>query len=116
MADVVYLVQDLFFVAKIRETTEQVGVTAEGAADAEGLVAGARGSKLAIVDLRRPDALRALEQLAADPGTAGVRSVGFVDHENVAAMRAASERGCGTVLSKRKFASELPALVGSCRE
>jgi hypothetical protein len=39
-----------------------------------------------------------------------------VDHENVEAMRAASGRGCGTVLSKRKLASDLPELVAACRE
>ena len=115
MADVVYLVEDLFFVAKIREATAQLGASAEGATDAAGFAAGARGAKLAIVDLRRPDAERALELLAAAPGAAGVRSVGFVDHENVEAMRAAAERGCGTVLSKRKFASELPELVAGSR-
>jgi len=113
MADVVYLVEDLFFVAKIREATAQLGASAEGATDAAGFAAGARGAKLAIVDLRRADALQALDLLAAERGAA--RSVGFVDHENVEVMRAAAERGCGTVLSKRKFASELPELVAGSR-
>jgi hypothetical protein len=115
MAEVVYLVQDLFFVAKIRETAAQVGVTAEGAKDPAGLALAARGAQVVLVDLRRADALRALEALAADPAAATVPSVGFVDHENVETMQAASERGCGTVLSKRKFASELPALLGRGR-
>ena len=116
MAALAYLVGDLFFVAKIRATAEELGVSVESAADPEALVAAARSAKLVIVDLRRPDALRALELLAADPATAAVESVGFIDHENVAAMGAASERGCGTVLSKRKLASDLPALVAACRE
>ena len=115
MAALVYLCGDLFFVAKIRGVAEELGVSVEAAADAEGLVATAREAKLVVVDLRRPDAMRALELLAGDPVAGGVKSVGFVDHENVDAMRAASERGCRTVLSKRKLASELPTLVAGCR-
>jgi CheY-like chemotaxis protein len=116
MAALVYLVGDLFFVGKIRAVAEELGVSLEGTADAEALVAAARGAKLVVIDLRRPDALRALELLAGDPATAAVRSVAFIDHENVAAMQAASERGCGTVLSKRKFASDLPAVIATCRD
>jgi CheY-like chemotaxis protein len=116
MAALAYLVADLFFVAKIRAVAEELGVSVESAADPEALVAAARGAKLVVVDLRRPDALRALELLAADPATSAVESVGFIDHENVAAMQAASERGCGTVLSKRKLASDLATLVAACRD
>jgi hypothetical protein len=115
MAAIVYLAQDLFFVSKIRATASQLGLEAERAPDAEALPAAARQARLVIVDLRLADALRALELLAADPATAGVRSVGFVDHENLDLMRSASARGCGTVLSKRRFSSDLPALLAACR-
>jgi CheY-like chemotaxis protein len=115
MASVVYLVRDLIFVAKIREAAEQLGVGVERAVDAEALALGARGARLVIVDLRLPEAEEALARVAADPAAAGARTVGFVDHENVAAMEAARARGCGTVVSKRKFSSELPALLGACR-
>ncbi len=113
MASLVYLVTDLFFVAKIEETAAQLGVTAERAADPAALTAAAAGARLVIVDLRRPDALAALDLLA--DAAHEVRSVGFVDHENVAAMEAARVRGCGSVLSKRKFASALPELIAACR-
>ena len=112
MAPVVYLVRDLLFVSKIRETAARLGLEVERAADAAGLHAAAREARLVIVDLRLPEALDALDRLAADPATAGVRAVGFVDHEQVEAMRA---RGCGTVLAKGRFASELPALLAACR-
>ena len=69
---------------------------------------------MVVVDLRRPDAMRALELVAADPESSRAKSVGFVDHENVEAMRAAGERGCARVVSKRKLASELPELVAGC--
>ena len=115
MASVAYLVRDLFFVSKIRETAAQLGVDVERAADAEALGLAAREARLVIVDLRLPEAEEALARVVADPASAGARTVGFVDHENVAAMEAARARGCGTVLSKRKFSSELPALLTACR-
>jgi DNA-binding NtrC family response regulator len=111
MAAIVYLVRDLFFVAKIDETAGALGVTAERVADAEALARAAGDARLAIVDLRLPDALDALAALAAGPRTRALRSIGFVDHENVAMMKEAAARGCGTVLSKRRFAAELPALL-----
>jgi hypothetical protein len=107
----VYLVQDLFFVAKIRDAADRLGIAQHAAPDARALPAAARGASLVIVDLRRPDALAALDALAADPATAAIRSVGFVDHENVETIAAARARGCTTVLSKRRFASELPAIL-----
>jgi hypothetical protein len=106
-----YLVQDLFFVAKIRDAADRLGIAQRSARDAAGLAEAARGAGLVIVDLRRPDALAALDALAADPATAGIRSVGFIDHENVDAMKAAAARGCTTVLSKQRFASELAAIL-----
>ena len=112
-APLVFLVDDLFFVAKIRTTAAALGVDAAAVKDAEALPAAAREAKLVIVDLRRPDALRALDLLVTDAPSA--RCVGFTDHENVEAFEAARRRGCGAVLSKRKLAAELPALVASCR-
>jgi hypothetical protein len=108
-----YLVQDLFFVARIRDAADRLGISQRSAPDAGALPAAARGASLVIVDLRRPDALAALDALAADPATAGIRSVGFIDHENVEAMEAAAARGCTTVLSKRRFTTELPAILGA---
>jgi hypothetical protein len=116
MPAVVYLVDDLFFVAKIRDAAAQVGVEVERAADPAGLAAlAAAGARLAIVDLRRGDALAALERLAADPGMRDVRTVGFVDHERVDAMESARAHGCAVVLSKRRFATDLPGLLAACR-
>src|SRR5438552_13251988 len=112
MAPVVYLVRDLVFVSKIHEAAARLDLEVERAADAASLHAAARDAKLVIVDLRLPEATDAFARLAADPLTARVRAVGFVDHEQVEAMAA---RGCGTVLAKGRFASELPALLAACR-
>jgi nicotinate-nucleotide pyrophosphorylase len=111
MAAVVYLTQDLLFVSKIRETAKQVGLDVEAARDAEALQAAARGAKLVILDLRRPDAIGVLDALQADPETRAVAKVGFIDHERVDVIESARERGC-KALAKGKFSTELPLLLG----
>jgi len=115
MERIVYLVQDLLFTSKIRETAKQLGLEPVLARDPPSLVAAAQGARLVILDLRLPAALDALDQLAADPGASKVPSVGFIDHERVDQMELARHKGCGTVLAKGKFSSELPALLDSHR-
>ena len=115
MASVVYLVRDLFFVGKIRDAAEQLGFELRRAAGPAEALEAARGAALVILDLRLPEALDTLDRLAADATTAGIPSVGFIDHENVETMRLATARGCGTVLSKRRFSLELPELLAARR-
>jgi hypothetical protein len=107
MAKLVYLVQDLLFVSKIRETARQVGVEAESVSDPAQLPARARLAQLVIVDLRRPDAIAVLDSLPRE-----VPKIGFVDHERVDVMDAARARGCRPY-AKGKFSSELPHLLAA---
>jgi CheY-like chemotaxis protein len=113
MQPVVYLVRDLLFVSKIRAAADQLGVPVTPARDPQALADAARGARLVIVDLRRPDALEALSLLAADPATAALPSVGFIDHERTDVMQEATARGCRTVLAKGKFAADLPRLLAT---
>src|SRR5439155_7549844 len=115
---------DMMFTSKIREVATQLGLEARGAPDPAALASAAAAARLVIVDLRLPQALDALEALAADPAAAGVPRVGFVDHEKVELMDAARARGCTRVLTKGQFAKELPSLLapaassdprGTCR-
>jgi hypothetical protein len=107
MAKLVYLVQDILFVSKIRETAKQVGVEAKSVKDPAELRALARGAQLLILDLRRADAIAILETLPRE-----VPKVGFVDHERVDVMDAARERGCRPY-AKGKFSTELPHLLAA---
>lgn len=111
MADIVYLVRDMMFTSKIREVAGQLGLTAQGTPDVAALSRAAAGARLVIIDLRLPQALEALDALAADPAAAAVPRVGFVDHEKVDVMDAARAHGCGRVLTKGQFAKELPSLL-----
>ena len=112
MADVVYLIQDMLFSSKLRETAKQSGVTIQSTREPAAFAAAAREAKLAIVDLRLPTALAALEALAAGPA-GGLRVVGFVEHERTDVMDAARAKGCTDVMAKGQFSNALPKLLAS---
>jgi len=115
MADVVYLIHDMLFSSKVREVAKTTGVSVQGAREPAAFAAVARDAKLAIVDLRLPAALEALDALAAlagGPGSA-VRTVGFIDHERTDVMDAARAKGCADVMAKGQFANALPKLLAA---
>ena len=111
MADVVYLITDMMFSSKVREVAKQTGVSIVAAREPAAWAAAAREAKLAIVDLRLPVALAALDALAQDPTARAVPSVAFIDHERVDVMDAARAKGCGQVMAKGQFANALPKLL-----
>jgi len=112
MADVVYLIQDMLFSSKIREVAKQTGVTIASAREPAAFATAAREAKLAIVDLRLPTAMAALDALAAAAGPAGgVRTIGFVEHERTDVMDLARAKGCADVMAKGQFANALPKLL-----
>ena len=96
---------DLLFTSKIRETATQLGLDVQAVRAAGEVPAATAAARFFLVDLRRPDALAALE--AAAPAT---KKIGFVDHERTDVMEAARARGC-VALAKGKFSSELPRLL-----
>ena len=96
---------DLLFTSKIRETAAQLGLDVQAVRAAGDVPAATGEARFFIVDLRRPDALAALE--AAAPAA---KKIGFVDHERTDVMEAARARGC-VALAKGKFSSELPRLL-----
>jgi CheY-like chemotaxis protein len=113
MADVVYMISDMLFSSKLREAAKASGVTVQAQRDAAAWAAAAREAKLAIVDLRMPTALAALDALAAapPPTPSTLRTVGFIDHERVEVMDEARAKGCTDVMAKGQFANALPKLL-----
>jgi DNA-binding NarL/FixJ family response regulator len=111
MSDVVYLITDMLFSSKLRETAKTIGVTVQAAREPAAFAAAAREAKLAIVDLRLPTALAALEALAG--AVRQLRIVGFIDHEKTDVMEAARAKGCSDVMAKGQFANALPKLLAS---
>lgn len=98
---------DLLFTSKIRETAQQLGLDLQAVRTADDVAGATVGARVFIVDLRRPDALAALD--AASPGAA---KIGFVDHERLDVMEAARTRGC-VALAKGKFSSDLPKMLAA---
>jgi len=113
MAEVVYLIQDMLFSSKLREAAKEIGLTVQAVRDPAAWATAAREAKLAIVDLRLPTALAALDALGTD-GASGVRTVGFIDHERTDVMDAARVRGA-EVMAKGQFANALPKMLASLR-
>lgn len=107
---VVYLCTDLLFTSKIRETAASLGRTAVAVRDLDGLRDAAREAGVVIVDLRRPDAIAALDAIALLGEGAAPRTVGFCDHEKVEVLAEAERRGC-VALAKGRFSSELRHLL-----
>jgi hypothetical protein len=105
MADVIYWVQDLLFVSKIREVAQQLQLAAVSVRDAQALLDQAGASKIVILDLRIAAAVDVLEKLPRD-----LPKVGFIDHERTDVMDRAQALGC-RALAKGKFSTELPRIL-----
>jgi CheY-like chemotaxis protein len=131
MADVVALIDDLFFLAKVHETAKHTGVTLETASNGEQLLKAAAGSPAALilVDLNaRQGALDAVERLCASNGATASTSVGassgaltgaaagpgnprhviaFLSHVQTDLAERARAAGCTDVMPRSKFTQNL---------
>jgi DNA-binding NarL/FixJ family response regulator len=119
MTDVVALVDDLFFQAKLRETARQTGITLETAAKGEQLLAAAAASPaaLVIVDLNATDgALEAVEQLnkSRAPGNPR-RVIAFLSHVQTDLAARARAAGCEEVMPRSKFTQNLAEILRSAK-
>jgi len=112
MADVVTLVDDLFFQAKMMETAKQLGVELRVCSTPEALVAEAakNSTRLAIVDLNaRSKPLEAIVRLQAV--APGVPVIAFLSHVQVELAEAARAAGCREVMPRSQFARELANIL-----
>ena len=92
---VLYVVRDLLFVSKIRETAEPLGVAVQGVRDVETLPDAAKAAKLVVLDLALPQAMRALELLAAHPETRRSRASGSSGMSGATSWRRRRRSGAG---------------------
>ena len=117
MADVLALVDDLFFQSKLNETARHVGVTLQTVMTGDALVQAAAASspKLVLVDLNaRQGALEAVERLAA-AGNAqkdgAQHIIAFLSHVQTELAEKARAAGCRQVLPRSKFTAELAEIL-----
>ena len=115
MADVVALIDDLFFLAKVHETAKHTGVTLETAATGEQLLktAAASPNALVVVDLNaRQGALEAIERLCAANGPDNPRRViAFLSHVQTDVAERARKAGCQNVMPRSRFTQDLAEIL-----
>lgn len=126
-SDVLALVDDLFFQAKLAETARKVGVTLKtvstGPALIKELQAAGSGSydearnnlpRLVVVDLNaRQGALEAIEELqrAGNP----IPIIGFLSHVQTALAQRARAAGCNQVMPRSSFSVNLSEILGQAK-
>ncbi len=116
MANVLALVDDLFFQAKMLETARRVGVELKTVVTGDAFLAEAQQSApaLLIVDLNaRAGAIEALERLRAAGNERPV--IAFLSHVQVELAERARAAGCQQVMPRSKFTQDLAAILAQAK-
>ena len=121
MADVLALVDDLFFQSKLNETARHVGVTLQTVSSGDALVQAAVASapKLVLIDLNaRQGALEAVERLGASANVSGAAAqpmIAFLSHVQTDLAEKARAAGCQQVLPRSRFTAELAQILAQAK-
>ena len=116
MAQVVALVDDLFFQVKLIETAKQLGLELRTCATADALAdeIGARVPKLVVVDLNaRSNPLEAIERVRASGPQ--IPLIGFLSHVQVDLAERARAAGCPEVMPRSKFTQNLATILARAK-
>jgi CheY-like chemotaxis protein len=117
MADVLVLVDDLFFQSKMAETARHVGVTLQTVSSGAALLtalavpaAQAATPRLLLVDLNaRQGAIDALEKLQATGNSLPI--IAFLSHVQVELAQRARDAGCQQVMPRSQFTAGLADIL-----
>jgi CheY-like chemotaxis protein len=116
VADVLALVDDLFFQSKVTETARRLGVALQTVPNGKALLAAAAAQthKLVLVDLNaRQGALEAVSQLKAAGNSQPI--VGFLSHVQTELAEQALAAGCQDVMPRSKFTAELAEILSRAK-
>lgn len=116
MAEIVALIDDVFFQAKLLETAKQVGVEVRACSTAEAFAAAVAQSapRLVVVDLNAAsNPLQTFERLRANG--ASIPSIGFISHVQVELAERARAAGCGEVMPRSKFTQNLATILARAK-
>lgn len=114
MAEILVTVEDLIFLAKIRQTAKLLGIAVEVVAPAKLEARVTEGSVRAVIlDLnhRSGQALDVVHALKSNSETSGVPVIGFLSHVQTDLVTAARAAGCDVVLARSAFSRDLPQLL-----
>ncbi len=108
------LIPDLFFGVKVADAARALGYATHDVRNAQDLLAAAQaGATGIIIDTQvRSDWQSVVRTLKADAATVRIPVLAFAPHVDVEAARAALAAGCDRIVTRGKFASELPELLG----
>lgn len=113
--NIIAVVDDLFFVAKIRGTAEQLGVSLNVPRSTEAALAKAVAEPPALIicDLnsQRIDPFELAEKLKSNQATARIPLLGFFSHVQVELQRQAVAAGFDQVMPRSAFASQLVRIL-----
>lgn len=116
MADVVALVDDLFFQSKLVESAKQVGVELRTCSTAEALAEQIAGGmpRLVIVDLNARgnpiDALRRVQAMGRE-----IPLIAYLSHVQTELAESARAAGCREVMPRSKFTRELATILSRAK-
>lgn len=116
MAQVVALIDDLFFQAKLIETAKQVSVDLRTCATPDALAAEiARDSpRLVLIDLNaQSNPLEAIQRVHASNGE--IPLIGFLSHVQLDLAERAREAGCADVMPRSKFTHNMATIFARAK-
>jgi CheY-like chemotaxis protein len=116
MAQVLALVDDLFFQVKLLETSKQVGVELRICPTPEALAieAAKQSPKLVLIDLNaRSRPLEAIGQMRT--AAAQIPLVGFLSHVQTELAEQARAAGCRDVMPRSQFTRELATILAQAK-
>jgi hypothetical protein len=104
---VIVVVDDMFFVSKIRAVAEAVGVSISFPRNKDAVIEKAREARLIVVDLhhQKVDPMELAKELS------GIKLIGFFSHVDVNLQRRALAAGFDEVLPRSAFVRELPRIL-----
>jgi DNA-binding NarL/FixJ family response regulator len=114
MADVLALLDDLFFRSKLAETARLAGVELKTANTNEALLQAAAENPAATVLLDLNARSKPLDALAALRGNGAApkrRVIAFLSHVQTELAERARAAGCDEVMPRSKFTQELPKIL-----
>ncbi|MGO9481539.1 MAG: hypothetical protein ACLP05_07145 [Candidatus Kryptoniota bacterium] len=115
MADIAAFVNDLFFMTRIRNAAEMIGLTVGFVGSEDQVDHFVKNCKLFIVDLENDllDPVGLIEHINKTPATASIKTIGYLSHVNTQLKASALSAGCTEVLSRFEFNSNLTEILQS---
>lgn len=116
MAQVLALLDDLFFQAKIMETAKHVGVTVRACSTPDALLAemAQEKPKLIVVDLNaRSQPVESLGRIQASAD--GVPVMAFLSHVQTELVQQARAAGCERVMARSQFTRDLATILAQAK-